>query len=197
MTTLTREQFIAGFAGRAGLTRAEFDEQRVALPCECGEAVCQGWIAVRRTVEAMAWYLGPDAEQNYLEQIDKLEKVVAYATGDKLTTSGWATATIKSTIDEVVAECISAALSEPIDMVLHCPVCGLQHIDAPERGRLVSSGPNAGRATRGWTNPPHRSHLCHGCGHIWRPADVPTNGVAAVKTRGTNDSPIKQPHNQY
>lgn len=35
----------------------------------------------------------------------------------------------------------------------------------------------------------HRSHLCHGCGHIWRPADVPTNGVAAVKTKGKADSP--------
>lgn len=63
----------------------------------------------------------------------------------------------------------------PIDIVLHCPACGLQHIDAP---------------TPGWTNEPHRSHLCHGCGHIWRPADVPTNGVPAVKTKGKADSPI-------
>jgi rubredoxin len=66
-------------------------------------------------------------------------------------------------------------LTVPIDMVLHCPNCGAQHIDA---------------ATEAWRNPPHRSHLCHACGHIWRPADVPTNGVAAVKTRGKNDSPI-------
>lgn len=76
-----------------------------------------------------------------------------------------------------------------IDMVLHCPKCGLQHIDAPESGRLISGGPFAGRVREGWSNPPHRSHLCHGCGYIWRPADVPTNGVAAVKTKGKADSP--------
>jgi len=72
---------------------------------------------------------------------------------------------------------------EPIDMVLHCPACGLQHIDAPEADGQVPFGEER------WTNPPHHSHLCHGCGHIWRPADVPTNGVAAIKTRGQNDSP--------
>jgi hypothetical protein len=44
-----------------------------------------------------------------------------------------------------------------------------------------------------WTNPPHRTHLCHSCGHKWRPADVATNGVAAVKTRGKDDSPIVAP----
>lgn len=72
----------------------------------------------------------------------------------------------------------------PIDMVLHCPKCGLQHIDASEPP--VEFEPGAAQ----WNNPPHRSHLCHGCGHIWRPADVPTNGVAAVKTTGKADSPI-------
>jgi hypothetical protein len=41
----------------------------------------------------------------------------------------------------------------------------------------------------GWTNPPHRSHLCHVCDLIWRPADVPTVGVAAIATRGADDSP--------
>lgn len=87
---------------------------------------------------------------------------------------------------------------DPIDMVLHCPECGVQHIDKPMTeaeyaARLHESswwecgGDKPGR----WTNPPHRSHLCHGCGHIWRPADVPTNGVRAVKTKGQNDSLIK------
>lgn len=66
----------------------------------------------------------------------------------------------------------------PIDMILNCPACGLQHIDAPDE------------RTPDWKNEPHRSHLCHGCGHIWRPADVPTNGVAAIKTKGKADSPI-------
>jgi hypothetical protein len=44
-----------------------------------------------------------------------------------------------------------------------------------------------------WDNPPHRSHLCHGCGHVWRPADVPTNGVATITTKGKADSPIAAP----
>lgn len=73
----------------------------------------------------------------------------------------------------------------PIDMVLHCPGCGVQHIDEPER----SLGP--GNTERlDWENPPHRSHWCHACNHIWRPADVCTNGVAATKTQGKSDSPI-------
>ncbi len=84
--------------------------------------------------------------------------------------------------------------SAPINMVLHCPACGQQHIDAQES---INAGPDErGRRTPSavtWTNPPHRSHLCAGCGHIWRPADVPTNGVKEVKTKSKNDSPIAQP----
>jgi hypothetical protein len=85
-------------------------------------------------------------------------------------------------------------MNQPIDMVLHCPACGLQHIDAPEpnMGAITGDGVKIENA-HNWTNPPHRSHLCHGCGHIWRPADVPTNGVAAIKTRGERDSPIHHP----
>jgi hypothetical protein len=74
-----------------------------------------------------------------------------------------------------------APKGEAIDMVLFCPKCGMQHIDAPDE------------RTPNWKNEPHRSHLCHGCGHIWRPADVPTNGVAAVKTTGKADSPLATP----
>jgi hypothetical protein len=88
-------------------------------------------------------------------------------------------------VERVEAE----APAEPIDMVLHCPACGLQHIDAAERAseaRPVLYGD-------AWTNPPHRSHLCHGCCHIWRPADVPTNGVAQIKTCGKNDNPLATP----
>jgi hypothetical protein len=85
----------------------------------------------------------------------------------------------------------------PIDMVLHCPDCGEQHIDAPETdeqytARLHESSwweLGGGKPAR-WMNDPHRSHLCHSCGWVWRPADVFTNGVAAVMTRGQKDSPI-------
>ncbi|WP_157783553.1 hypothetical protein [Rhizorhabdus wittichii] len=66
----------------------------------------------------------------------------------------------------------------PINIVLHCPNCGLQHIDEPV-------GEWEGRP---WANPPHRSHLCHGCGCIWRPADIATNGVSSIETRGKADT---------
>lgn len=62
----------------------------------------------------------------------------------------------------------------PIPMVLHCPMCLVQHVDEPS-------------AT--WDNPPHRSHQCQNCGHIWRPADVATTGVPAIETKGQVDSP--------
>jgi hypothetical protein len=79
----------------------------------------------------------------------------------------------------------------PIDMVLHCPKCGLQHVD---RDDVEYYDPLDGGNAPEWSNPPHRSHLCRpkdgGCGHVWRPADVPTNGVAAVKTKGKADSPL-------
>jgi hypothetical protein len=78
----------------------------------------------------------------------------------------------------------AAMMREPIPMVLHCPNCGTQHIDAPEPGT-------------DWNNPPHKSHKCRpqdgGCGTIWRASDVPTNGVAAITTRGDADTwPLPQ-----
>lgn len=73
----------------------------------------------------------------------------------------------------------------PIPMILHCPSCGLQHIDAPDMHEVTGSEGRVHEA--GWTNPPHRSHLCAGCGCIWRPADVPTVGVASIATRGKDD----------
>lgn len=64
----------------------------------------------------------------------------------------------------------------PIDMLLFCPKCGTQHIDEP------------GKGDSSWTNPPHRSHLCDSCNCVWRPADVPTNGVARITTKGSQDT---------
>jgi hypothetical protein len=76
----------------------------------------------------------------------------------------------------ILAPPTTTTAGAPVDMVLHCPNCHLQHVDALDD------------RTPDWTNPPHRSHLCHGCGHIWRPADVPTNGVKAIVTKGKSDS---------
>lgn len=65
---------------------------------------------------------------------------------------------------------------EPIPMLLFCPKCGSQHIDEPDE------------RTSEWDNPPHRSHLCHACGCIWRPADVATVGVVRISSAGKADT---------
>jgi len=75
----------------------------------------------------------------------------------------------------------------PLDMLLFCPKCGMQHIDRSDMDKVPFR-------LRGlaWDNPPHRSHMCRevdgGCGTVWRPADVPTNGVACLATRGKADT---------
>ncbi|MBR8409787.1 hypothetical protein [Burkholderia cenocepacia] len=86
-----------------------------------------------------------------------------------------------------ISRTVAAQQPEPIDMLLFCPKCGEQHVDAPEKPYLADTGHNTS-VNIAWTNPPHRSHLCHACGTIWRPADVPTNGVAFIQTRGKADT---------
>ena len=110
-----------------------------------------------------------------------------FPTDDDMAAAGWSASEIEaacSAYDRARAALASlpaaAVPTQPIDMVLSCPKCGAQHVDAPE-------------FRDGWFNPPHRSHLCHDCGHVWRPADVPTNGVDAVKTKGKADSPLASP----
>lgn len=66
--------------------------------------------------------------------------------------------------------------ADPVDMLLFCPNCTEQHIDAPHGT---------------WTNPPHKTHECQRCGYRWRPSDVPTNGVASIKTSGSTDQPAQ------
>jgi hypothetical protein len=51
----------------------------------------------------------------------------------------------------------------PIPMILICPRCFIQHVDREE-----------------WATKPYRTHLCEHCGHKWRPANVPTVGVASL-----------------
>lgn len=62
-------------------------------------------------------------------------------------------------------------IPDAVDMVLFCPRCHVQHIDMFE-----------------WAETPHRSHLCHGCGTVWRPADVYTRGVDRIETHGKKDT---------
>ena len=64
-------------------------------------------------------------------------------------------------------------MADPVPMLLFCPRCGVQHVDK-EKGA--------------WTNPPHATHTCAGCGLLWRPSNVNTAGVASLE--------IKEPHHQ-
>ncbi len=52
-----------------------------------------------------------------------------------------------------------------IPIVLYCPKCSFQHIDQEQ-----------------WaTTRKHRTHLCHKCGHLFRPSNHATVGVAKVE----------------
>lgn len=82
---------------------------------------------------------------------------------------------------------------DPVPMILWCPSCGEQHVDAADDHKpdckllaVLPRQPELCDCDR-WTNPPHTSHLCARCNHIWRPADVPTAGVAEIATVGKND----------
>lgn len=60
-------------------------------------------------------------------------------------------------------------MTEPVAMLLFCPRCDRQHVDAADV-------------------PEHCSHECQGCGYTWRPADVPTTGVRTLETCGAQRS---------
>lgn len=68
----------------------------------------------------------------------------------------------------------------PVDVILYCPKCGTKHVDAPE-------------PQSGWKNPPHKSHLCHACGAVWRPSDIETNGIDSLFTTGSRDTLTRLP----
>jgi rubredoxin len=131
-------------------------------------------------------------------QLDALREEVARLTSDKTELSLEFAAAMQRcslTIDRLTREKDAALKFQPIDMILHCPKCGLRHVDEPEHPNGPSAFSRVGDSV--WTNPPHRSHLCHGCGHVWRPADVPTNGVEKIATCGKNDSPPVDPRDAF
>lgn len=57
-------------------------------------------------------------------------------------------------------EAALAKRNQPIPMLLHCPMCKERHIDIGE-----------------FSTKAHHTHACQKCGHVWRPAVVPTVGV--------------------
>lgn len=111
----------------------------------------------------------PTPEDIAREAAETAEMIVAYGQSGRHNV-GLATKLIMKAIRSAV----QAEIAEPIPMVLWCPACGMQHIDEPA-------------PEKGWDNPPHRSHECQACGLVWRPADVPTTGVGAIRTKGARD----------
>jgi hypothetical protein len=85
----------------------------------------------------------------------------------------------------------SSAEAKPIDILLFCPNCAEQHIDEAKPDICETCGFDVHSCKCGtftaWLNPPHKSHRCEECNHVWRPADVPTNGVRAIQTKGSRD----------
>lgn len=104
-------------------------------------------------------------------------------------TQTWTVEHLKHYPTEAVARL--NATHSPINMVIHCPKCGRQHIDRVEsemQDDPLDPDNELGTFVVTWANPPHRSHKCNSCGCIWRAADVPTNGVEAVETEGAHDN---------
>ena len=79
----------------------------------------------------------------------------------------WAERLRGPVVDELLAggdaSTLEAATASPIPMVLACPTCHERHVDEGE-----------------WATRPHKTHLCSRCGALFRPANVPTVGVAAL-----------------
>src|ERR1044072_1073994 len=86
-------------------------------------------------------------------------------------------------------------LALPIDLLLFCPMCATQHVDEAKPDVCEKCGCEEEFCPcedfTAWLNPPHKSHRCTACNHVWRPADVPTNGVAELKTKGERDGEAK------
>ena len=45
---ITKEEFKKFYADNSGITLEEYDEEFIAVPCNCGEGGCQGWTTFRK-----------------------------------------------------------------------------------------------------------------------------------------------------
>jgi rubrerythrin len=135
----------------------------------------------------------PDLEKayEYYPEVTKAPEVkLAYQYGHR--DARHAAAEIALEADRRIEE-LEAQLekAKPVDLLLYCPKCGEQHIDEARPDVCETCGfdiPGCKCGTfTAWLNPPHKSHRCEECNHVWRPADVPTNGVRELKTKGSRD----------
>lgn len=64
---------------------------------------------------------------------------------------------LRADLNRIIAD----AQENGIHCRLDCPSCGGKHVDRDE-----------------WATRKHKTHLCEGCGHEWRPfSDFPTFGI--------------------
>ena len=75
---------------------------------------------------------------------------------------------LKAHDDRDLLKIVKAAVEGPLRMIIHCPECGTQHVDAGV-----------------WAEKEHWTHQCQRCGHEWKAAKVATVGVASLDTKGT------------
>jgi hypothetical protein len=103
---------------------------------------------------------------------------------------------------EIVKELVGQMRDTPVDMILFCPKCRLQHVDkadpdkcqdcghavtdhyaddrAPEQTGICMANPVcACKKFNPWLNPVHKKHRCQNpaCNEVFKPANIPTNGV--------------------
>jgi hypothetical protein len=158
--------------------------------------------------EARHWFLPHDTKKGLENVRNVVRAMIEVSDPNRKHWAALAEACTKFVGGESEAEKIREAIDRlcaaimddrpPVDILLYCPVCGGQHVDAQKLcsvhdchlyGKCYAEANGDPEQCDRWDNPPHKSHLCHFCGHIWRPADAPTNGVAEIKTAGKNDSP--------
>jgi hypothetical protein len=170
--TLNRIRVIAEQCARWERERASKAER--AAGGLTGEGRMALWDAVREYVEAC----GGDttsAMSDGARRVRRMRAVVSVESAiDKLN----ARAGLEAAEDPAPQPPAPAEVSErwrgtpPVDMVLHCPACGKQHLDIGEFRTRV-----------------HRKHLCEntpegagtGCGYLWVPFKYATRGVLGVE----------------
>lgn len=109
-----------------------------------------------------------------MSDIDDLwKKVDAYVEACAGEPSVGASSVRASNLRESIAHALKNAHDAPIPMLLWCPSCHVRHVDVV----LAVT--------------PHHTHACQNCGLVWRPALVPTVGVAFLP--GFRDPPAEGP----
>lgn len=174
-----------------------------------GLAMHQEREMLRRERKGEVWFWDADRVENYLESLacpiiihpEDMRAIIREQQQDDgdirkiievCKEFGWLG---EGTKNEFAQTWLRKRLSDPIPMILFCPNCYEQHIDGeePPCGKTLGGEWLCDRAMghdggcyanppedlERWKNPPHKSHKCHNCNLIWRPANVATIGVPA------------------